>query len=545
MRVLKNKSKEEIAIGVIAGLFVVWAIIFILQTSNIGIDGKRYFALFDDAMISMRYGWNLSHGHGLVWNPGEYVEGYSNFLQVLVMALATLVFDKSMAVLAMQIFGMVLILVNAGLILKVADYVFSDIPPQNKAFLKVLAFACALGYYPILYFGLMGMETSLSTLWVLLAVLKAFEYEKTESKAELIQASIYLGLGFLTRPDAGIFAALIYGYVFLGILGAGGKRSGYAALGLGMAVFGLFAGGHTAFRWYYYGELVPNTYLLKMVGMPVGRRIENGWSFTDLFREQAALVFGIALIDTLFRYERKKLLLLSFFVAMLSYQIWIGGDVWRYWRIMTPAMPFLFLLFIQGVFTPWRLFAETKFFREYFLKKPLFPWVGKLEMLVTAVVLVGFTIMNTPFRTEIIFWERPYLATWNEKNINLALALNRVLEEDASIGVMAAGTVPYYTDRYAIDLLGKNDKYIAGLPPDISGTISWLGMNSVPGHNKYDLEYSIKVLKPTWLSTSKYGSQDLEAWVKEYYEPVLFGPYNQGSWVLKGSDQVCWECGNP
>jgi len=223
MRILRNKSKEEIAMGVIAGLFVVWAIIFIYRSSCIGIDGRRYYALVDDAMISMRYAWNLSHGHGLVWNPGEYVEGYTNLLMVLVMALATLALEKSMAVLAMQIFGMGLILVNAGLVLKIADYVFSDIPPQNKAFLKVLAFACALGYYPVLIFGLMGMETSLITLWVLLAVWKAFEYEKTESKAELIQASIFLGLGFLTRPDAGIFAVLIYGFVFFGIWKAESK----------------------------------------------------------------------------------------------------------------------------------------------------------------------------------------------------------------------------------------------------------------------------------------------------------------------------------
>jgi hypothetical protein len=26
-------------------------------------------------MISMRYAWNVSHGSGLVWNPGERVEG--------------------------------------------------------------------------------------------------------------------------------------------------------------------------------------------------------------------------------------------------------------------------------------------------------------------------------------------------------------------------------------------------------------------------------------------------------------------------------------
>ena len=40
----------------------------------------------DDAFISFRYVRNLLDGHGLVFNPGEYVEGYTNFLWVLELA---------------------------------------------------------------------------------------------------------------------------------------------------------------------------------------------------------------------------------------------------------------------------------------------------------------------------------------------------------------------------------------------------------------------------------------------------------------------------
>ena len=40
----------------------------------------------DDAFISYRYAENLFNGHGIVFNPGERVEGYSNFLYVLLMA---------------------------------------------------------------------------------------------------------------------------------------------------------------------------------------------------------------------------------------------------------------------------------------------------------------------------------------------------------------------------------------------------------------------------------------------------------------------------
>ena len=42
--------------------------------------------VIDDAFISFRYAQNLNDGHGLVFNPGERVEGYSNLLWVLLTA---------------------------------------------------------------------------------------------------------------------------------------------------------------------------------------------------------------------------------------------------------------------------------------------------------------------------------------------------------------------------------------------------------------------------------------------------------------------------
>mgnify|MGYP004280342605 CR=1 FL=1 len=37
----------------------------------------------DDTFISMRYARNLAMGHGLVFNYGERLEGYTNFLWVM------------------------------------------------------------------------------------------------------------------------------------------------------------------------------------------------------------------------------------------------------------------------------------------------------------------------------------------------------------------------------------------------------------------------------------------------------------------------------
>ena len=90
---LPLRNAHVLAIVGISACFVAWASLFIYYSSFVGIDGRRYFCLIDDAMISMRYAWNLSHGLGLVWNPGEYVEGYTNPLMTFIMALPTLALD--------------------------------------------------------------------------------------------------------------------------------------------------------------------------------------------------------------------------------------------------------------------------------------------------------------------------------------------------------------------------------------------------------------------------------------------------------------------
>src|SRR3954454_21033131 len=71
-----------------AGLItLVLGAVFIAR-SGCSYQCRTYFSLFDDSMISMTYARNLAEGHGLVWNAaGEHVEGYTNLLWTLWMAL--------------------------------------------------------------------------------------------------------------------------------------------------------------------------------------------------------------------------------------------------------------------------------------------------------------------------------------------------------------------------------------------------------------------------------------------------------------------------
>jgi arabinofuranosyltransferase len=97
----------------VVAAFLIYAGLFIYRTSFV-IDGERYFSLFDDAMISMRYAKNFANGYGLVWNPGgERIEGYTNPLWVLYMSVIHLLpISQSKTSLFIQLTAAVLLAVN-------------------------------------------------------------------------------------------------------------------------------------------------------------------------------------------------------------------------------------------------------------------------------------------------------------------------------------------------------------------------------------------------------------------------------------------------
>jgi len=94
-----------------------------------------------------------------------------------------------------------------------------------------------------------------------------------------------------------------------------------------VGVFGLFVFAQELFRWAYYGALVPNTYVLKVSGIPLLARIENGTKFVIPFLGEVWALLalaGVGLVIVGFRAE--KLLLAGVFVTALCYQVWAGGD---------------------------------------------------------------------------------------------------------------------------------------------------------------------------------------------------------------------------
>jgi hypothetical protein len=216
-------------------------------------------------------------------------------------------------------------------------------------------------------------------------------------------------------------------------------------------------------------------------------------------------------------------LLLSLILASIGYQMYAGGDPWLYWRMMSPFMPLLFALCVIALCALVRAERVEKFAPSIIIGG-------------ACALLLG---LNGEFLKEMTFEERPYTTKWNQRNVNVAMALREVTFGDASIGVLLAGTLPYYADRTAIDFLGKSDRYIASLPPDLSGKMAIRGMKSLPSHNKYDLNYSIVEKRPTYVQTGRWGRDDVRDFLKREYVHIKYKgvPLH----LARDSKSVNWE----
>ena len=276
--------------------YCLYAGLFICQTSFV-IDGQRYFSLFDDSMISMRYAKNLAHGDGIVWNPGgQRVEGYTNPLWMLYMAAIHLLpIAPTKISLAIQITSAMLLLVNLLVIKKIAELV-----SNGSVFTTLVALIFTATYLPLNNWALQGMEVGL--LACLISMSAWIALRSLESTAVSPGLYLLLGLGTLVRPDMVVpFLAIL-----LFLLIAQPQHRLRKVL-IGGSTLALFLIAQTAFRWFYYGDILPNTYYLKMTGYPFSLRIGRGlWVFLDFIFRMRLAVLVIPLFFVLARRQANR-----------------------------------------------------------------------------------------------------------------------------------------------------------------------------------------------------------------------------------------------
>jgi hypothetical protein len=509
--------------------YALYAAIYIFKTSFV-VGGERYFVLFDDAMISMRYARNLANGHGLVWNPGgERVEGYTNPLWVVFMAAFHLFpIPASKMSLFIQASGALYLIANLIFVKKIARLL------SGSWLVALLAVILTAFYTPLNNWGLQGMEVSALTLivsaslWITLQSLQSGRFTPW--------LYVLLGVSTLVRVDMAVLYLAIL--VFLLLVDPSHRRQN---LVWGLGLFIVFLLGQTLFRLGYYGDILPNTYYLKMEGYPLVRRIARG--LYVLFRFVLSfnwLLFLLPFTILFFRRDQAILLMFLVFLSQLAYSVYVGGDAWEHRgganRYFAMVMPIFFILFVYA----------ADLLRKAVLAKANFPGV-RLERLTSfgLVVFVLASMLNMNLLIDSRSLERwallrqPIFIEGNKEYVQIALALEKITAPQASVAVVSAGAIPYFSNRNAIDLLGKNDIKIAHEKAHGAENIFSLE-DFRPGHMKWDYDYSLGQLKPDVVVQLWGDTEIAEVYIERDY--VVGGAVDDLPFSLrKGSPNILWD----
>jgi hypothetical protein len=338
----------------IFALALVFYSVFILRTS-FTVLGERWFVLFEDAMISMRYARNLANGAGLVWNAGEApVEGYTNFLWTLWMAaIHSLALPPSKVSLAMMLTG-VTILIGNGLLVERICRVVTGATAAGWA--PLAATAAVLFHYPLVFWTLRGMEVGVVALLLDALILFAITMEDDFSFGHALAMGLLGAAAFLVRSDAAVSVGIVSLYAALTARSHAKRLTVAGAVGicLGAAILGQWS-----FRRAVYHETLPNTYYLKLLHVSLAARLKRGafvalrvLSF-HLAVPLSVLAAGLAAWPRAAGWwrlaeNRRLLLLATVSCVQVAYAVYVGGDAWEWMlytnRYVTVAIPAFVIL---------------------------------------------------------------------------------------------------------------------------------------------------------------------------------------------------------
>ncbi|MBP1467658.1 glycosyltransferase family 39 protein [Candidatus Chloroploca sp. M-50] len=330
--------------------------------------------LSDDAFISFRYAQNLVQGHGLVYNPGERVEGYTNFLWTMLAALG-LRLGGDLVIwshLAGVVLGVVLVLLIFALTTRLIGAPWG----------LVAALIVATSQSVLLYTGRgSGLETGFFAV-LMLAVACAYLWPEQVTLRTAIVTGLIAGLAALTRPEGAMVFALTAAHLFAKAIidgrfglsssrrqreapgqaseglprraSAGGQRITYVVATVLPLVgaFALLFVPYLLWRFSYYGDLLPNTFYAKTGGgrEQIWRGLAYVGAFTLTLGGPLLLIILVPWVTGL-RHALKswRSYMLLVVVIYTIYIILVGGDHFRGERFFVPLVPWFAILLADGL----------------------------------------------------------------------------------------------------------------------------------------------------------------------------------------------------
>jgi arabinofuranosyltransferase len=459
--------------------------------------------LADDAFISFRYADNLVEGFGLRYNPTEQppVEGYSNFLWVLILA-------GFMKLGMAPMFASRLLSILCGLALLAAVYI------SCRRWLKLDRFKSFLGtlslalFPPFFVWSTSGMETVPFTLSIFLLLITLLGSKDKISTPIVGLAGLTV---MLLRPEGMGYALIIplcaAAYYFL----TKKDRRWIKELGQYFAIILLGLIALTVWRLVYFDSLLPNTFYAK-VGLTHSQWTRGLYyvvHFLLTFTGSALVLVGS--IAALFVGARHKVLypIILFLFFLLLIPVILGGDFMAMARFLVPAAPIFSLLLAKVLCPSFNTLRQRR---------------GMLLLLVTMAaitmnVLPAYNLHSTPtaWRKAVHFrWNIPeYMsesATWERTKLNTELwtllgqSLATVASQSQSMVIGAIGAKGYYSKLHVYDKNGLVTR-------DVREAAAMQGRSS--GHDRaLPFSYFLKY-EPDYIAVNLVPQERIPTWRRQ------------------------------
>ncbi len=423
--------------------------------------GRWQLTPVDDAFISLRYAANWAGGAGLCFNPGERVEGYTNFLLVAIETVA--LWCGADGVRVMTLVGRLSLACIGGV---VAAFAVTHLFPRRT--LVAIAAGTAVALNPVLIcWANSGMESCLYALLILIStviLVKADKIDRDWTSAGL------LALASMARPEAAALLPVMSAVVYL-------KRRSIRAVTVYVSVFLAGFGVYFVCRAWYFGYPFPNTFYSKLdYGsiLLVKRGLLYVW---DFIRAAPLLVIllllALMLLAKAERWVRCFMLVAAWQMLIVIYE---GGDHFAMFRFMVPILPLACLV---------AFYPCVHGIRRYDLS----PAVATTATLLTlgAIVLSGITVSRQTQRTDDdpgtqldqFIGECAHARDWAV----MGRWFHQHAPADASLCCVAIGAVGYYSGLKIIDPHGIVDETIAHKRTKLG--------RGYAGHEKFDVEYTV------------------------------------------------------
>lgn len=378
----------------------------------------------DDAYISYRYVANFLNGHGLVYNIGERIEGFTNFGWV-----TYLILWGGVGLNYLLLSKLTCFLCGAGMV-AVTFLIGRQVFGEKQEVAAVVSTYLVAANLSLAYWSPAGLETAAFGFVALLAV-----YWYLKRSWLLITAML---LAVWIRPEGAVVTGVLIVTEWIVE-----RRIPVFTLRCAATAF-LFSLPYVGFKLIYYGSIIPNPFYAK-TGLNAGH-LQSGLQYVWEYLRDYVL-FGVGLVVPLLFLKKLSAglrAILVFSAGYLIYVILVGGDVLKVHRFFVPVMGLTSILLV----------TTLKLFTDRLRQTARTTWLG----LLAAVLLL--LCLYLPYDTVKAF-------NYNERLFTAKMAgkAKAMADSDKSNFSVALPTIGIFgfnlLGHEIIDMVGLTDSTIA------------------------------------------------------------------------------------